>query len=208
MGMVFGNALDNAIFGRHHGVQKSIESFVKKDQAEKKRPVVQIVIGTPPPFNEETESKKPTGIESNISNNVFGQNSFQGKFITESKRRQTTLETFNEKVFDFFELTMEYQIIESRILGEKRPKMDQVNFFFDYYFTTKEELCSYSHFDTFHFCKFKVFSNRLPLVCLFPISKSFQTGCHFVFSLLLLFSRDRHLPSSIEPQSFLNSFCI
>ncbi len=35
-------------------------------------------------------------------------------------------ETFNEKVFEFFELNTEFKSIESRILGEKRPKMDQI----------------------------------------------------------------------------------
>ena len=61
MGMVYGSALDNAIFIRHYAVQKSIETFARKE-VEKKRPVIQIVIGTPPPFTEESEMKKPTGI--------------------------------------------------------------------------------------------------------------------------------------------------
>jgi len=39
-------------------------------------------------------------------------------------------------------------------------------------------LCFYSHYDIFHFCKFKVFSNRILLDCLsFPqVSRSKQAA--------------------------------
>jgi hypothetical protein len=46
--------------------------------------------------------------------------------ISEEKRRQSMLNNFNDKVYDFFELNTEFQSIESRISGEKRPKMDEI----------------------------------------------------------------------------------
>ena len=36
------------------------------------------------------------------------------------------IDNFNEKVYEFFELNTEFKSIESRISGEKRPKMDQI----------------------------------------------------------------------------------
>ncbi len=46
--------------------------------------------------------------------------------VREEKKRQSLLDNFNEKVYEFFELNTEFKSIESRISGEKRPKMDQI----------------------------------------------------------------------------------
>ena len=46
--------------------------------------------------------------------------------MSEEKKRQSLLNNFNDKVYDFFELNTEFQSIESRISGEKRPKMNEI----------------------------------------------------------------------------------
>ena len=49
VGLVYGSALDNAVFARFYAVSKSIEYFIKKEQEKKQANVqsIRIIIGSP-----------------------------------------------------------------------------------------------------------------------------------------------------------------
>jgi hypothetical protein len=49
VGLVYGNALDNAVFARYYAVSKSIEYYIKKEKEKSQANVqsIRIIIGTP-----------------------------------------------------------------------------------------------------------------------------------------------------------------
>ena len=49
VGLVYGSALDNAVFARFYAVSKSIDYFLKKEQERNRENVqaIRIIIGTP-----------------------------------------------------------------------------------------------------------------------------------------------------------------